>query len=227
MSSILRALKKLEDQNREEQIFQPWTGNPDLKKSVNTRIKSRRFFLIFLPICVAVSLIAIPVWLTFNHNPVSEKRFSQDSRPIESITEEVSVSSTSQEKPKQGESVLPVEERRTQPAPSPDIAQKGIEEANPLPRKDPPPRVRKQPLEKERDPILSRKPAVSEQADEKMLELQAIAWSNVPEERIAIINGKIVREGEPIDGFFVSRIESEVVFVKEGTSEKKIMFKLK
>ena len=47
--------------------------------------------------------------------------------------------------------------------------------------------------------------------------LQAIAWSKNPKERLAIINGKILREGQSIEDITVSQIrENEVILLKNS-----------
>ena len=47
-------------------------------------------------------------------------------------------------------------------------------------------------------------------------EIQAIAWSNIPAERIAVINGRIIHEGDTIDGAIVAQIGVDDVFLKMG-----------
>jgi len=57
------------------------------------------------------------------------------------------------------------------------------------------------------------------QVEESRLELQAIAWSSDPKSRIAVINNKIVREGESVSGVFVTHIGKDDVFFKKGREE--------
>ncbi len=51
------------------------------------------------------------------------------------------------------------------------------------------------------------------------MELQAIAWSTDPKSRLAVINGKIVREGGSVAGVFVTHIGKDDVFFKKGREE--------
>jgi len=46
--------------------------------------------------------------------------------------------------------------------------------------------------------------------------VQAIAWSKIPAERIAVINTKVVREGEFVEGMQVTRIGIDDVSLKKG-----------
>jgi len=56
-------------------------------------------------------------------------------------------------------------------------------------------------------------------------EVQAIAWSNIPAERIAVINGRIIHEGDTVDGATVAQIGMDAVFLKMGGKLLRINFK--
>lgn len=59
--------------------------------------------------------------------------------------------------------------------------------------------------------------------NESGLKLQAIAWSENPELRMAVINNNIVREGGSVEGAAVTHIgEDMVVFKKEGEEWKQL-----
>jgi len=63
--------------------------------------------------------------------------------------------------------------------------------------------------------------------DDSKLKLQAIAWSKDAAQRIAVINGHIVREGESVDGFLVNQIRQEDVVVNDGSTSWQLEFGLK
>ncbi len=63
--------------------------------------------------------------------------------------------------------------------------------------------------------------------DESKLKLQAIAWSNNVAQRIAVINGHIVREGESVEGFSVTQIRQDDIIVNDGTESWRLEFRLK
>jgi hypothetical protein len=48
------------------------------------------------------------------------------------------------------------------------------------------------------------------------LQLQAVSWSDIPSERVTIINGQILREGQGVDGYAVVQIRPEDVIVKNS-----------
>ena len=62
------------------------------------------------------------------------------------------------------------------------------------------------------------------QAEESKLELQAIAWSSDPKTRLAVINGRVVREGESIDRVNIMHIGKDEVIFKKGMEEWKQLF---
>ena len=57
------------------------------------------------------------------------------------------------------------------------------------------------------------------QVEESRLELQAIAWSTDPKSRLAVINSKIIREGGSVEGVIVTLIGKDDVFFKKGREE--------
>lgn len=63
--------------------------------------------------------------------------------------------------------------------------------------------------------------------DDSKLKLQAIAWSKDAAQRIAVINGHIVREGESVEGFVVNQIRKEDVVVTDGSASWQLEFGLK
>lgn len=62
------------------------------------------------------------------------------------------------------------------------------------------------------------------QSNQTNIELQAIAWSNDPKSRLVVINGIILRERESIDNVIVMHIGKDEVIFKKGTEEWKQMF---
>jgi cytoskeletal protein RodZ len=56
------------------------------------------------------------------------------------------------------------------------------------------------------------------------LKIQAIAWSPVSEERMAVINSRIVREGSSVEGFSVVAIRPDDVIVKEQGRLYRVVF---
>ena len=63
--------------------------------------------------------------------------------------------------------------------------------------------------------------------DDSKLKLQALAWFNAPPKRMAVINSRIVREGESVDGYQVTEIRRQDVVVSDGKKSWSLEFGLK
>lgn len=67
--------------------------------------------------------------------------------------------------------------------------------------------------------------ANAERMTDGRLKVQAIVWSETPEDRMAVVNNRTVREGGTIDGFSVVGIGEDAIFVREdGTRLIKVLF---
>jgi len=58
------------------------------------------------------------------------------------------------------------------------------------------------------------------------LKLQAIAWAHEASQRLAVINNRIVREGDSVDEYSIVQIRSEDVIVNDGTESWRLEFSL-
>lgn len=65
-------------------------------------------------------------------------------------------------------------------------------------------------------PQAADKPAVVESSIPTGFSVQAIAWSKIPAERIAVINGMVMREGGFVEGVQVTHIGMDEVSLKKG-----------
>lgn len=63
--------------------------------------------------------------------------------------------------------------------------------------------------------------------DNFKLKVMAIAWQADATRRIAVINGHIVKEGESVDGYTITRIRKEDVIVNDGSRSWRVEFTLK
>jgi len=59
------------------------------------------------------------------------------------------------------------------------------------------------------------------------LKLQAVSWASAPGDRLAVINGSIMREGTTLGGYLIVRIDRDEVVVRKAGEEWKLVFKLK
>ena len=63
--------------------------------------------------------------------------------------------------------------------------------------------------------------------DDSGLKLQAIAWSENPKDRMAVINNSIVREGGSVGGAAITHIGEDMVVFKKEREEWKQLFRLR
>lgn len=61
--------------------------------------------------------------------------------------------------------------------------------------------------------------------DDARLKLQAISWSEKPEERISVINSSVVHQGDRVDGYVVVQINPNDVVLRDRNEMWKIVFK--
>ena len=62
--------------------------------------------------------------------------------------------------------------------------------------------------------------------NDSKLKLQALAWSADAGQRMVVINGRIVREGESVDGYQITQIREEDVLVNDGRKSWRLEFGL-
>lgn len=47
--------------------------------------------------------------------------------------------------------------------------------------------------------------------------IQAISWSDIPEQSLAVINSQVLREGDGIDGYQIQRINpDDIILQRDG-----------
>ncbi len=249
MSSILKALKKLEKETAEQSKVQ--LGSPKIypQKTISTRAKFG-LHSIKLPIFIIILstlILAVGGGLLLSRKP-----------PIKVLTpiERTEIKPTKQIRPPE-KSLLSRDLAQVE-AP----AKKEINKSEPMTKPgDIPPFPARRPLEEipaiiektETKPEKSAKvndyPQIeprenkgvkkSEQnkdterflslpvANDSRFELQAIAWSSDPKNRIAVINGRILREGESIERVLVTHIGKDDVIFKDGRNEWRQVFRIK
>ncbi len=63
--------------------------------------------------------------------------------------------------------------------------------------------------------------------NDSKLKVMAIAWHGEATRRIAVVNGHIVKEGESVDGYTITRIRKDDVIVNDGSRSWRVEFALK
>ena len=63
--------------------------------------------------------------------------------------------------------------------------------------------------------------------EESKLKVMAIAWADDPARRLAVVNGHIVKEGESVEGYNVMQIRKDDIIVNDGARSWRVELNLK
>jgi hypothetical protein len=269
LSTILKALKRIDQTSPPPNDLQAWPQKVDPQKPLRARVyKIWLYRKIYLALILTVAVIAAG-WLAYSQRHwLASKIFPQKTSvkgpvyqaKIQPGTDE-SKGAVSQKTPAvkrqkarssagsvprpagverasrgappiQASQEDPKDKRITSPAAAPFSGANAASQSN----------ISRSPIvgsakSKQRDtqpvkaaPIKKSTPRVArsyQRLDDSKLKLQAIAWSKDAVQRIAVINGHIVREGESVDGFLVNQIRQEDVVVNDGSASWQLEFGLK
>lgn len=261
MSSILKALKKLERDPPEQDSYQPWTEQIDHKKAVTGRAgKIWRAAKLWRSVPLVLLLAALG-WFGFsqkqrlfdwvsapksseNHssagsNPGAEQEPKANDRSS-SKPPPVSPTSKNTNRYAKAEPSTPTGKTSPQAKPAAPPAKKPIapQSNSPITPVKPATAVsRDAPTRKNAVSVASstasKKASRSTKPQdtlsrfrESSLKLQAIAWSDDIERRLAVINGRILRQGESVEGFLIKQIRQDDVVVSNGKQSWKLEFGL-
>ena len=59
------------------------------------------------------------------------------------------------------------------------------------------------------------------------IKIQAISWSEIPEESLAVINNEVLREGDAVEGYHISRINMDDIVLSRGDKAYRLDFRSK
>ena len=268
MSTILKALKRIDQNNPPQDDLQSWPPGIDAPKAVRGRfyrIWLRRKFVLVL-ICALVIIGA--GWVAYNQKDlILSKLGSQIGPEKKAVFQEKIEPPPGQSTGKMAQSAAPHKRQKS----SPDQTA-GRKPVSPKRRSAAPPQnrlaqenqrkrmtspspqtqtMKAKPSDRPRSgaiglnqrrtrppsaaPVPAKKtgsrPAQAARSyprlDNAKLKLQAIAWSKVAVQRIAVINNRIVREGESVEGFSINQIRQEDVVVSDGSQSWQLEFGLR
>ena len=213
MSSILKALKKLEQETPRYGDSQPYPV--DVKRTVENQVtKKQTYYKLFLILFLAIIIVSGSVFLLTSQN-VSKGKKSLDevlvvrkAIPARPKKETVKISSVPDFKSRK---------RRAKPS-------NRVKKIKNLPGYSKVKTPASRDVMKEKSygnnrtkPTSVRSSLPFKPSGVSGLKLQAIAWSSDSKERICVVNGRILREGSSIDGALIFRIDkNDVSFQKEG-----------
>ena len=272
MSSILKALKKIDETSDAAEDGHPWPHSGETRDAITRSIK-KRWFLRRLTtyILVAACLISLVALIYLRQNAKSEQRQASvadktaagkagqvhrakiERTPPPGSQPNAGVDRQKRAVPRpepQATPISPAQKRppeigRTTPktgAISDRLPPPATEPRKPLPKRSKkaatkitPPAAGKNglaapataPAGSPKTAPRSKNSPQYDRLEDNELILQAIAWSPEPTERIAVINGSIVREGETVGGFTLMNIRPDDIVLNDGSKSWQLDFPLK
>jgi hypothetical protein len=256
LSSILQALKKIESELPEKSEIRFWKQETDAQQISHRRLTDNlRFKKQYVAIFAVIILAAfgglflgrkpwrnipspVPKPETKHSKPISriakktaDRDLSQKKKSAKRVSETISVVKPAAKK-KSPPHIKPREKKTVSVKKTENIVPKSsspykkkiadqilIQKSNNTKNKT---ETSGQQLKRKR--ILS---IPVKQAGESKLQLQAIAWSSDPESRLAVVNGRVLREGSSIEKVLITHIGKNEVIFKKGGEEWKQVFRHK
>ena len=239
MSSILRALKKLESESSYKDETPSLPQEIDTKKALNKRVKgfwlTRRINTILL---TAVILIGVAL-LVLSQRDLFMGKSEKEIPPPAPLKREIR--GPSEKVPEKAVNVAALSPKiemkpkgpvdRTKRTASPSVeTKKTAQKEIPVPRTEKT-TISREPAEvvppevKPLEPPRGNPPIVEKPLDISGFKLEAIIWASNPESRFAVINGKIVRAGGSMNGTTIKEVGRNHVILESGSREASLKFK--
>ena len=256
MSSILKALKKIESELLEQSEIQSRQKETDAQKIIHKPITDKlrfkkQYFAIFAAIILATGggmvlgrkpWVNIPPQLpkpeTKPSKPLSritkktaDRDLSTNKKSAKSVSEKITVSTTASNKEPApllkppGKNPATVKKTKIIVPNSLISDQKKILDQNLIHKDNRTKNKDEQSGQNSKNKRILSIPI--KHADESKLQLQAIAWSRDSKNRIAVINGRVIREGGSVERVLVTHIGKNEVIFKKGMEEWKQLFRHK
>jgi hypothetical protein len=237
LSSILKALKKLENQAKEQVPVRFRQQKNQVQNSRRQRVSdhlraNKRYLIILAGLVFAVAGgITLNQSVRDNHPKVAAKKETRRQSPARLPEKKAALSNTVEKKlPPRIKVSEPVEkEAQMPPAPvykSGDSPSEAFNKETPMPEQ-----AKKETIvgkgDEKHEQYVKPEPfatAPVKQSSETGIEIQAIAWAGDPINRLAVINGLILREGESVDNIMVMHIGKDAVVFEKGGAEWKQLF---
>jgi len=200
VSSILNALRKVESESAQPDKAQPSLGKRiDAKRVIRSRHRESGLRGKILLFVMPALTLAVALWVAFQYGPYA---LSKASTAPAKLSEPEKQEATQKEEFREDP-----EKRKQSDPPQPNYAREKNSPSNTASEKEKPSALpAKTPLTRGEGPSI----------EDPELKLQAIVWSESPENCFAVINGVIVRVGGKIEGVSVTEIGTDYVSFKSG-----------
>jgi hypothetical protein len=255
LSSILKALKKIDESSPPDDNSPPWPHPEEARDAITRSIKKRWLIRRMTTyILVAACLISLTVLLYFRQADKASRARNADTQP-EKITNQGQVhraktvktapstaSTPPVRKPLPGNTPPGLQRTPAPPTAEPSRPAAGRNQTRkPLPKKSMKAITKREPRTggkavrtspPEPDTVKSstaspaEKPTQYSRLQSTEMKLQAIAWAPEPSRRIAVVNGSIVKEGDSVAGYTLMRIRKDDIVLNDGRKSWQLEFGL-
>jgi len=239
LSSILKALKKLDDQATDQNHVRFWRSRNHMQNDDHERINGhlrfkKHYVIIFAGLVLAVGAGLILSQKLHEKKPeLITKKEAILEKSVRLPEKKAAIPDSVQKEMSFQKDVKKIEPAATAAKAAPPSAHKSIENTAVLfnqktsPLKQTPKETvagqhSEEPEQKTKDDRFASMPV--KRSNQTKIEVQAIAWANDPKSRLAVINGLILREGESIDNVIVMHIGKDAIVFKKGEEGWKQMF---
>ena len=262
MSSILRALKKLENEPRHLEGNQPLDSKFVTLADTGPQRSLSSVLMMVLGAGIVCGLVILAGWWLFSEKgqppPAVTQKVSQpgsnlDESPAPSLdlnkAPAFAVSENSQISSMEGPATPETAERITEQEPASleessyqVIDEKGVSstaaktpEATVMAQDAPSPGTNDQVTQPAEKPVVDSVSIPAAPAKTVTVEipklkdpdmkLQAVTWSRTPQKRIAVINNRILREGEMVSGYLINTINQDDIVLSLDGKKWKLLFR--
>lgn len=239
MSSILKALKKLDEQATDQNHVRFWRSRNHMQNDDHGRITGhlrfkKHYVIIFAGLVLAVGAGLILSQKLHEKKPeLITKKEAMLEKPVRLPEKKAAISDSVQKELSFRKDVKKFEPIATAEKLASPPAHKSTENTAVLfnQKTSPPKQTSKETAAEQHSEKPEQETKVDrfasmpvKRSNQTKIDLQAIAWSEDPKSRLAVINGLILREGESIDNVIVMHIGKDAVVFIKGEEGWKQMF---
>jgi len=256
VSSILRALKKLENDPRHLEENRPLDSKFVPLADTEPHRSYPGIFMVVLGGGIVCGLVILAGWWLLSEKPqpppaATQQASRTSSKLVESRAPALDINKpqvqTAPEKPVEPLMEQPESPRKTEPAVVEESVAQEIQQENVASVEVQTPEKTGRPQE---TPVLktdgqigrpAKKPVIASvsipvtppktvaleipRLKDPDMKLQAVTWSRAPQKRIAVINNRILREGEMVSGYLISKINQDDVVLSLDGEKWKLLFR--
>lgn len=224
MSSILKALKKLEHEGVEKHSEKDWPDSFQFMKERGKRIRFKNNAMFFLLLFMVLFLFSGGfIFYSFRDSTQAVNTLKKEKQVKAALNRENDTDAVQERFRLPEKNIFPDNTRSIQQKP-PVAGRKPMTERGLLSTKQPESNnIEIIPAGREEN----NQPFLPKLKNDPRIELQALVWAEDSKKSFAVINNRIFREGQTCDGIVVAKINKDEVFFRDGREEWREKFRIK